>query len=62
MTIDTDIRAIKELLAALNEKMDLLLANSETFSIMKLAEASLKEFIEQEPDIYSIDDVKVRYH
>jgi len=62
MTIDTDIRAIKELLAALNEKMDLLLANSETFSIMKLAEASLREFIEQEPDIYSIDDVKVRYH
>ena len=62
MTIDTDIEVIKELLSALNVKMDLLLENRETMSIMTLAEKSLKEFLEREPDLYSINDLKVRYH
>jgi hypothetical protein len=29
--------------------------------MMKLSEISLKEFLENEPDIYSIEDLKVRY-
>ena len=61
MTIEGDIREIKELLSALNVKMDLLIENRETLSVMKLAEKLLREFLEGEPDIYSIDDVKVRY-
>jgi len=28
---------------------------------MKLAEGSLKEFFEEEPDLYSLRDLKVRY-
>jgi hypothetical protein len=29
---------------------------------MVLAERSLKNFLEKEPDVYSVKDIKVRYH
>jgi hypothetical protein len=61
MTIEVDIREIKEILSALNSKIDVLIENRETLSLMMLAERSLKEFLEKEPDIYSISDIKVRY-
>jgi hypothetical protein len=57
MTVD--IRD-KEILSALNSKIDMLIENRE-LSLMMLAERSLKEFLEKEPDIYSIGDIKVRY-
>ncbi|MGY0287379.1 MAG: hypothetical protein ACUX7D_01235 [Candidatus Methanodesulfokora washburnensis] len=50
----------KEILSALNSKIDVLIENGE-LSLMMLAERSLKEFLEREPDIYSIGDIKVRY-
>ena len=61
MTVEVDIREIKEILSALNSKIDTLIENRETLSLMMLAEKSLKEFLEKEPDIYSISDIKVRY-
>ncbi|RSN76457.1 MAG: hypothetical protein DSO07_13100 [Thermoproteota archaeon] len=61
MTVEVDIREIKEILSALNSKIDMLIENRETLSLMMLAERSLREFLEKEPDIYSIDDIKVRY-
>jgi len=61
MTVEVDIKEIKELLSALNSKIDMLIENRETLAVMMLAERSLKEFLEKEPDIYSIDDIKVRY-
>ena len=61
MTVEVDIKEIKEILSALNSKIDMLIENRETLSLMMLAERSLKEFLEKEPDIYSIDDIKVRY-
>ena len=33
----------------------------EIVSIMKLTEKSLSKFFEDEPDIYRIEDLKVRY-
>jgi len=39
----------------------MLIENRETLSLIMLAERSLKEFLEKEPDIYSIGDIKVRY-
>lgn len=62
MTIKADIEVIKKLLSTLNMKMDLLLENRESLSIKTLAEKSLREYLEQEPDLYSINDLKVRYH
>lgn len=61
MTIEVDIKEIKELISALNTKIDRLIENRETLSVMMLAQRSLKEFLEEEPDIYSIDDIKVKY-
>jgi len=62
MEIDAEIRAIKEFLSILNEKIDLLIGDRETLSMMRMSEHSLKAFLEEEPDLYSFDDVKVRYH
>lgn len=61
MTIKVDLREIKDLLIALNRKIDILIEDRETLSLMVLAERSLKEFFEKEPDVYSVRDVKVRY-
>lgn len=61
MTIEVDVKEIKELLSALNKKIDMLIETRETLSLMILAEKSLKEFLMKEPEIYSIDDIKVRY-
>ena len=61
MTIEVDVKEIKELLSALNKKLDTLIETRETLSLMMLAEKSLKEFLTKEPEIYSIDDIKVRY-
>jgi len=62
MTIEVDIKEIKDLLSTLNKKIDALIENRETLTIMMLAEKSLKDFLEKEPDIYSVKDVKVRYY
>jgi len=61
MSIEVDIKEMKGLLKELNEKVDLILESKETVSIMRLAERSLKDFLEKEPDVYSLRDVKVRY-
>jgi hypothetical protein len=60
MTVEVYIRGIKEILSALNSKIDVLIENRETLSLMMLAERSLKEFLEKEPDIYSISDIRYR--
>ncbi|WP_297466509.1 hypothetical protein [Thermococcus sp.] len=38
-----------------------LLEAEENYAIMKLSEESLKDFLEDEPDIYSEEDLRVRY-
>ena len=62
MTIEVDLKEIKSLLSTLNKKIDSLIEDRETLSVMALAEKSLKDFLEKEPDIYSVKDIKVRYH
>lgn len=61
MTIEIDLKEIKDLLSVLNKKIDLLIENRESLSVMVLAEKSLKDFLGKEPDVYSMKDVKVRY-
>jgi len=61
MTIEVDLKEIKNLLTALNKKIDMLMEDRETLSLLTLAEKSLKNFLEKEPDVYSIKDIKVRY-
>ncbi|MCK4736163.1 MAG: hypothetical protein KAT65_27160 [Methanophagales archaeon] len=61
MSIEAEIRDTKQHLIDISEKIDELLYEREIVSIMKLAEQSLSEFFEDEPDIYRIEDLKVRY-
>jgi len=41
--------------------VDDLTCEEEVRGIMKLAEVSLAEFLEDEPDIYTLKDLKVKY-
>jgi len=61
MTIEIDLKEIKDLLSVFNRKIDLLIEDRETLSLMVLAEKSLNDFLGKEPDVYSVKDVKVRY-
>ncbi len=56
-----DLAEIKRLLIDISRKLDLLLEDKEITGMMKLSEISLKDFLENEPDLYSIKDLKVRY-
>jgi len=54
------LKEIKILLSEINRKMDVLLEEKETSAMMVLSEKSLKDFLEKEPDIYTIKDIKVK--
>jgi hypothetical protein len=60
MTIEVDIREIKGLLFEVNKKLDVLLEEIDTSAITALAEKSLREFLEKEPDIYTVKDIKAK--
>jgi type III secretory pathway component EscV len=61
MDTDVDIQEIKQSIQELNRKFDELLEEKEVLSVMKISEEGLKDFIFEEPDIYSIKDLRVRY-
>ena len=61
MNIEAEVRDIKQHIVEVSKKIDALLEERETISTMKLAERSLSRFVESEPDIYGIEDLKVRY-
>jgi hypothetical protein len=61
MELEVDIKEMKGLLKALNDKIDVLIKSRETLSMALLSERSLKDFIDEEPDIYSITDVIVMH-
>ncbi|MGC8831512.1 MAG: hypothetical protein ACP5PQ_02910 [Thermoproteota archaeon] len=59
MTVEVDLREIKELLFSLNRKIDMLIGDRETLALMMLSEKS--EFLEGEPDVYSVNYIRVKY-
>jgi hypothetical protein len=60
MTTEVELKEIKLLLSELNSKLDLLLEEKDTQALMCLEEKSLKDFLEKEPDIYSLKDIKAK--
>ena len=60
MTIEVELKEIKNLLSELKQKMDVLLEEKDTSTIMTLSEKSLKDFLAKEPDIYTIKDIKIK--
>lgn len=61
MSTDADIKEIKHYLHELTRKLDELLEEKEVISVMKVSEKSLADFVSEEPEIYSVKDLKVRY-
>lgn len=59
--MEADIRIIKEQVKEISEKIDEIVYDREISSFMKLSDISLSKFLEEEPDIYSLKDLKVRY-
>jgi hypothetical protein len=57
----SDIEVIKEGVTEIRNMLDELMRQHETIGMMKLSERSLQEFLEDEPDIYTLDDAKVVY-
>jgi hypothetical protein len=61
MDLESEVRQIKEEMAELSHKMDELAHEREMINLMKLSETSLRPFLEEEPDLYSLSDAKVVY-
>ena len=59
--MEADIRIIKEQVKEISDKIDEIVYDREISSLMKLSDISLSKFLEEEPDIYSLKDLKVRY-
>jgi len=57
----SDIEVIKEGVTEIRNMLEDLMRQHETIGMMKLSERSLQEFLEDEPDIYTLDDAKVVY-
>jgi hypothetical protein len=60
MTIEVELKEIKSLLSEVNKKLDSLLEERETDALMVLEEQSLREFLTEEPDLYSVKDIKTK--
>jgi hypothetical protein len=60
MTIEVELKEIKSLLSEVNKKLDSLLEEKETKALMVLEEQALQDFLKEEPDIYSVKDVKTK--
>ena len=61
MDIEAEVVEMKQMLIDISRKIDDVLDESLTAALMKLSEESILELYEGEPDLYSIEDLKVRY-
>jgi len=61
MTIEVEIKEIKEMLSDLSKKIDALVQERETLGMMMVSQHSLRDLLVDEPDLYSTKDIKVRY-
>jgi hypothetical protein len=61
MHIEAEVVAMKQILIDISRRIDDLLDESETAALMRLSEESIFELYEDEPYLYSVEDLKVRY-
>jgi hypothetical protein len=61
MDIETEVRDMKQHIIEISRKVDELIHEREITAMTKLLEKSLQEFFENEPDIYEVEDLKLRY-
>jgi hypothetical protein len=61
MDIEAEVVEMKQMLFDISRRIDDVLDESMTEELMKLSEESIMELYEDEPDLYSVADLKVRY-
>lgn len=61
MDIAAEVVEMKQMLIDISRRIDDVLDEDMTAALMKLSEKSISELYENEPDLYSIADLKVRY-
>ena len=59
--IAAEVVEMKQMLIDISRRIDEVLDEDMTAALMKLSEKSILELYENEPDLYSIADLKVRY-
>lgn len=59
--IEAEVHEIRQQITEISRKLDILLEERETLGIMKLSEKALYKFLNEEPDLYSVDDIKAAY-
>ncbi|MHA1917047.1 MAG: hypothetical protein ACTSUV_01900 [Candidatus Ranarchaeia archaeon] len=60
MSLESELIKIKNMISLLDKKIDNLLHERESFAIMNLSEKSLKDFLDREPNLYTLKDVRRR--
>lgn len=61
MTIGSDVKEIKSLILEVNRKLNCLLKQESTSALAVMENNCLEDFLEREPDMYSLKDIKVKY-
>jgi hypothetical protein len=61
MDIAAEVVEMKQMLIDISRRIDEVLDEDMTAALMKLSEKSILGLYENEPDLYSIADLKVRY-
>jgi len=61
MAVEGELKKIEHTMAEINRKLDDLLEEREMMALMAISERSLRDFLSEEPDLYSIKDMKARY-
>lgn len=59
--IEAEVHEIRQQITEISRKLDILLEERETLGSMKLSEKALYKFLNEEPDLYSVDDIKAAY-
>ena len=61
MNIEADVKEIRAQVAEISKKLDIILQERETAGIMALSERALYPFLDEEPDLYTVHDIKAAY-
>jgi hypothetical protein len=61
MDIEAEVMEMKQMLIDISRRIDDVIDESMTEELMKLSEESIVELYEDEPDLYSVADLRVRY-
>ncbi|MEA2035834.1 MAG: hypothetical protein U9N40_10240 [Euryarchaeota archaeon] len=61
MGVEAELREVKEQIMLMSEKLDRIIYERDMTALMTLSDRSLKAFLNEEPEVYSVADLKVVY-